>query len=115
MLAGRYGLGGRRGLGGCFFGRHLCRRYLSRNIQRHGVLGIRRTVLADARAAVEAVHQGTGATLRTAGLGYTTLLGCAVLHRALYSILVGVGGHARHTPTLGSRARTHERTQRTCG
>ena len=115
-LSGRYTLAGRYGLGGgCFFGRHLCRCYLSGNSQRYGVLSIRRTVLTGARATVEAVHQGAGATLRAALLGCTTLLECAVLHSALYSILVGVGGHARHTPTLGSRARPHERTQRTCG
>ena len=135
-LAGRYRLTGRYGLahpGLCgaglrrirqrkfrlpclsIFGRRLHRRYLSGNSQRHGILGIRRTVLAGAGAAVEAVHQGAGATLRAARLGCAALLGCTILHRALHSVLVGVGGHARHTPTLGSRARTHERTQRTCG
>ena len=135
-LAGRYRVAGRYGLarpGLCgaglrrirqrkfrlrclsFFGSYLRGRYLSGNSQRHGVLGIRRTVLAGAGAAVEAVHQGAGATLRAALLGCVARLGCAVLRRALYSVLVGVGGHARHTPTLGSRARTHEREQRTCG
>ena len=122
-LAGRCGLVslGLRGftlrrLGIClrrsyFTGRHLHRRYLSGDSQRHGVLGIWRTVLAGARATVEAVHQGAGATLRAALLGRVVL--CSV--RVLQVVLLVVGGHARHTPTLGSRARTHEREQRTCG
>ena len=118
-LAGRCGLVslGLRGFTLRRLGICLHRRYLSGNSQRHGVLGIRRTVLAGARAAVEAVHQGAGATLRAALLGYVVLHSTVVLFRAqaLQVVLLVVGGHARHTPTLGSRARTHERKQRTCG